>query len=82
MKKFLALSVLAALSPSVWADVNYSLAITQPEHHLGNVSVEFPQTAQAHLDVKLPAWRTGRYEILHLANGVRFLRLKTKMVKH
>ncbi|MBB1342244.1 M61 family metallopeptidase [Pseudoalteromonas sp. SR44-5] len=72
MKKFLALSVLAALSHSAWADVNYSLAVTQPEHHLGNVSVEFPQTAQAHLDVKLPAWRTGRYEILNLANGVRF----------
>ncbi|TMN73348.1 peptidase M61 [Pseudoalteromonas sp. S1727] len=76
MKKFLALSVLAAFSQSVWADVNYSLAVTQPEHHLGNVSVEFPQTAQAHLDVKLPAWRTGRYEILNLANGVRFFEAK------
>ncbi|MBE0457949.1 PDZ domain-containing protein [Pseudoalteromonas sp. KG3] len=76
MKKFLALSVFAALSQSVWADVNYSLAVTQPEHHLGDVSVEFPQTAQAHLDVKLPAWRTGRYEILNLANGVRFFEAK------
>ena len=76
MKKFLALSVFAALSQSVWADVNYSLAVTQPEHHLGNVSVEFPQTAQSHLDVKLPAWRTGRYEILNLANGVRFFEAK------
>ncbi|NMM39759.1 M61 family metallopeptidase [Pseudoalteromonas arctica] len=76
MKKFLALSVLAALSHSAWADVNYSLTVTQPEHHLGNVSVEFPQTAQAHLDVKLPAWRTGRYEILNLANGVRFFEAK------
>ncbi|WP_405629532.1 M61 family metallopeptidase [Pseudoalteromonas sp. Ld20] len=76
MKRFLALSVLAALSQSAFADVNYSLEITQPEHHLGNVSVAFPQTAQAHLDVKLPAWRTGRYEILNLANGVRFFQAK------
>lgn len=76
MKKFLAMSILAACSSSAFADVNYSLSITQPEHHLGNVSVEFPQTAQAHLDIKLPAWRTGRYEILNLANGVRFFEAK------
>jgi len=76
MKKFLALSVAAALSHSAMADVNYSLSITEPAHHLGNVSVEFPQTAQAHLDVKLPAWRTGRYEILNLANGVRYFSAK------
>ncbi|MDN3379908.1 MULTISPECIES: PDZ domain-containing protein [unclassified Pseudoalteromonas] len=76
MKKFLALSIAAALSHSAMADVNYSLSITEPAHHLGNVSVEFPQTAQAHLDVKLPAWRTGRYEILNLANGVRYFSAK------
>ncbi|MGO2169481.1 M61 family metallopeptidase [Pseudoalteromonas sp.] len=76
MKKLLALSVLAAFSSSVFADVNYSLSVSQPEHHLGDVNVEFPETAQAHLDVKLPAWRTGRYEILNLANGVRYFAAK------
>lgn len=72
MKKLLALSILAASSAPALADVNYSLNISEPEHHLGNVSVEFPKTAQSYLDVKLPAWRTGRYEILNLANGVRY----------
>ena len=69
MKKRLVLSMLAACcaAPAL-ADVNYSLSITQPQHHLGNVSVEFPKSAQSHIDVKLPAWRTGRYEILNLAN--------------
>ena len=76
MKKLLALSILAACSTSAFADVNYALSISQPEHHLGNVSVEFPKTAQAHIDVKLPAWRTGRYEILNLANGVRYFHAK------
>ncbi|WP_405597937.1 MULTISPECIES: M61 family metallopeptidase [unclassified Pseudoalteromonas] len=76
MKKLLALSILAACSTSAFADVNYVLSISQPEHHLGNVSVEFPKTAQAHIDVKLPAWRTGRYEILNLANGVRYFHAK------
>lgn len=76
MKKLFALSLLAAFTSSVFADVNYSLSVTKPEHHLGEVSVEFPETAQAHLDVKLPAWRTGRYEILNLANGVRYFAAK------
>lgn len=73
MKKRFVLSMLAACcaAPAL-ADVNYSLSITQPQHHLGNVSVEFPKSAQSHIDVKLPAWRTGRYEILNLANGVRY----------
>ncbi|MBO7925083.1 M61 family metallopeptidase [Pseudoalteromonas sp. K222D] len=76
MKKLLALSILAACSAPTFADVNYSLNISQPQHHLGNVTVEFPKTAQAHLDIKLPAWRTGRYEILNLANGVRYFDAK------
>ena len=76
MKKLSVISLLAALSSTAFAEVNYSLSVTQPEHHLGNVSVAFPQTAQAHLDIKLPAWRTGRYEILNLANGVRYFAAK------
>ncbi|MBB1379493.1 M61 family metallopeptidase [Pseudoalteromonas sp. SR43-2] len=76
MKKLLALSILAACSAPVFADVNYSLEISQPQHHLGDVSVEFPKTAQAHLDIKLPAWRTGRYEMLNLANGIRYFKAK------
>ncbi len=60
------------VSLSVFADVEYKLTIEQPEHHLGNVSVSFPKSAQAHLDIKLPDWRTGRYEVLNLANGIRY----------
>ncbi|BBN83313.1 peptidase M61 [Pseudoalteromonas sp. A25] len=55
-----------------FAQVEYKLTIDQGEHHLGNVTVEFPKSAQAHLDIKLPDWRTGRYEVLDLANGIRY----------
>ena len=72
MKKLLALSIFAALSSPVFADVNYTLNIEKPQHHLGEVTVQFPESAQSYIDVKLPAWRTGRYEILNLANGVRY----------
>lgn len=54
-----------------FAEVAYQLKIDQGTHHLGDVSITFPKSAQSHLDIKLPDWRTGRYEILNLANGVR-----------
>ncbi|KZN46280.1 hypothetical protein N476_03900 [Pseudoalteromonas luteoviolacea H33] len=54
------------------ANVEYTLSITEPEHHLGQVEVSFPKTAQSYIDVQLPDWRTGRYEILNMANGIRF----------
>ncbi|CAH9065186.1 hypothetical protein PSECIP111854_03624 [Pseudoalteromonas sp. CIP111854] len=63
---------LSLLSLSALAEVEYKLVIEQSEHHLGNVSVIFPKSAQAHLDIKLPDWRTGRYEVLNLANGIRY----------
>ena len=72
----LASFLLLLSSGTVFADVNYKLEINQPEHHLSNVAVQFPKTAQSYLDVKLPSWRTGRYEELNLANGVRFFEAK------
>lgn len=66
------LIALAALPFMSFADVEYQLSIEQPEHHLGNVTVTFPKLAQSHIDVQLPDWRTGRYEILNLSNGIRF----------
>ncbi|TMO84605.1 M61 family metallopeptidase [Pseudoalteromonas spongiae] len=55
---------------SVFAKVDYQLTIAQGEHHLGNVSAEFPSGSEQ-LIVKLPSWRTGRYELLDMANGIR-----------
>lgn len=78
MKQFLFFFLAVILALPVSAAVNYTLSIIEPEHHLGHVSAQFPQTAQAHLDVKLPAWRTGRYELLNLANGVRYFTAKNK----
>ncbi|ESP94400.1 MULTISPECIES: M61 family metallopeptidase [Pseudoalteromonas] len=72
MKKNLSLISLALLSQFTFADVEYKLSITQPQHHLGNVEITFPKSAQSYVDIQLPDWRTGRYEILDMANGIRF----------
>ena len=62
------------LSPQARAGsevVHYRLDLTEPTHQLGQVEVSFPDVQGAYFDVKLPAWRTGKYKILNLASGVR-----------
>lgn len=53
------------------ADVDYHIDINQPTHHLAQVSVSFPQSDSDVLTVNLPVWRTGRYQVLPVADGVR-----------
>jgi len=69
-KSLLAVGVM--LAPSVvLANTDYKIDLTQPEHHKGEVSITFPASEEKFLDIKMPAWRTGYYRILNLANGVR-----------
>lgn len=77
MKKSL-IALACAATFSVYADVDYRISITQPQHHLAEVEVQFPKSSQSSIDVQLPDWRTGRYEILDLANGVRFFDAKSQ----
>ncbi len=53
--------------------VKYGLKISNAAQHLAEVSAEFPATAEAGFVVQLPIWRTGRYQVLPLANGIRQL---------
>ena len=66
---FAALLLAGVAVPAV-ADVGYAIDLRQPDHHSGVVSIAFPAADGATLDVKMPAWRTGRYNILNLASGV------------
>lgn len=70
MKKTL-LSLLVGASFFSQADVEYKIDFVEPEHHFADVSVRFPANNSQYMDVKLPAWRTGKYKILDLANGIR-----------
>lgn len=69
--KYLFAAVLLALTWQAQARVDYAIDLTSPEHHLAQVAIQFPETAGPYLDIKMAAWRTGRYEILDLASGVR-----------
>ncbi|MCT8857871.1 PDZ domain-containing protein [Shewanella xiamenensis] len=70
----LALSVLG--SANVFADVDYKIDLSQPQHHLAQVSVTFPEAKAGELTVNLPVWRTGKYQVLPLSDGVRLFTAK------
>lgn len=57
--------------------VQYTLRISNAAQHAADVSARFPASANADPIVQLPNWRTGRYEILPLANGLRAVTAKT-----
>jgi predicted metalloprotease with PDZ domain len=57
--------------------VNYQLRISNAAQHTAEVRASFPGSAKSNPIVQLPNWRTGRYEILPLANGLRHVAAKT-----
>ncbi|MCO7223900.1 M61 family metallopeptidase [Pleionea sp. CnH1-48] len=75
---YIALSFLCCIAYADKPQVHYTITMTQPEHHLAEVKVSFPAYEGDYLDVMLPAWRTGRYEILDLANGIRHFKATSK----
>ncbi len=53
------------------ANVIVNIDINEPEHHLAKVTMSFEKSKRKKVNFNLPTWRTGRYEILNLANGIR-----------
>ena len=51
--------------------VQYQLTITNATQHLAEVKAHFPASEKSEVLVQLPNWRTGKYQILPLANGLR-----------
>jgi predicted metalloprotease with PDZ domain len=55
----------------VKANVHVTINVDNPEHHLATVTLKFDADKENETLFYLPTWRTGRYEILNLANGIR-----------
>ncbi|MDP2560926.1 M61 family metallopeptidase [Psychrobium sp. 1_MG-2023] len=71
MNKKISLLALLFASSQAYATVDYHVDLSTPEHHLGKVSMTLPASGEGSSTVMMPAWRTGKYKILDLANGVR-----------
>lgn len=51
--------------------VKYSLSFNQPQHRFIDVIVRIPAEKRKSVEVQLPAWRPGRYELGNFAKNVR-----------
>lgn len=57
---------------AVMADdtVKYNFSVTNAAQHLGRVEMVLPATEAQQVTVKLPVWRSGRYEVLNLSKNI------------
>ncbi|RJY17568.1 M61 family peptidase [Parashewanella spongiae] len=69
--RFAWLTASTLISASSFAQVEYHIDLTQPDHHLAQVEVQFPKTASDKLTINLPVWRTGKYQVQPISDGVR-----------
>ena len=70
------LSFFLLLSTFVQAKTTVDIDLKQPEHHTAQVTITVETSDNALVDFQLPAWRTGRYQIINLANGIRMFTAK------
>ncbi|MBE7215068.1 PDZ domain-containing protein [Shewanella benthica] len=68
----LILTLSAFFSSSIFAEVSYRIDLTDSVHHLAKIEVDFPESATTELKINLPVWRTGKYQVLPLADGIRY----------
>ena len=71
IKLIIAISLFFAQLLSAHAGVKVNINIENPEHHLAVVILKFDRADTQQVNYSLPTWRTGRYETLNLANGIR-----------
>lgn len=55
----------------IQANVLVDIAIESPQHHYAQIKIDFDKFSTEKASFHLPAWRTGRYEIINIANGIR-----------
>lgn len=50
--------------------IEYNLTVTDAKHHLAQVDITFPEVSTKVINLKLPVWRSGRYQILNLSKHI------------
>lgn len=50
---------------------DYTLTVTDANHHLADVEIIFKEVKTKSFSVKLPVWRSGKYQILDLPSNIR-----------
>jgi predicted metalloprotease with PDZ domain len=72
-------SILLMSSSALFAasdKIRYQIDINNPAHHMADITMLMPNISEGKVDLMLPKWRTGKYTILPLANGIQNLQAK------
>lgn len=67
----LAMAAMPAAARGPGPGVEYVVDLKATRAQLVNIEMHVPEWDSEHLDVHMPVWRPGRYEVLDLAGGVR-----------
>jgi predicted metalloprotease with PDZ domain len=53
--------------------MHYHISVTEPASHFLNITYTIPDITTAQIEIQLPAWRPGRYEIQNFAKNIQFI---------
>ncbi|GAA4901211.1 PDZ domain-containing protein [Ferrimonas pelagia] len=62
---------MAIVLTPVQAGVRYDIVLEHPQRQWLEVSMHLPTSESSELILQLPNWRTGRYQLLPMADGIR-----------
>ncbi|SHH35588.1 M61 family metallopeptidase [Ferrimonas marina] len=71
LRELLAIFWLFVSTSVAAATTQYHIDLSEPGHHIAQVEMVLPQIEPGPLQLALPNWRTGRYQILPMADGIR-----------
>ena len=80
IKSLICITLIYSVSTLSQAKINYEIDIVDPNHHLAEITIQLPAGDEEY-QVTMSAWRTGKYQLLNLANGVRDFRAYDKKNK-
>jgi predicted metalloprotease with PDZ domain len=53
--------------------MHYNIYVSDPASHLINITYTIPEIDADFIEIQLPAWRPGRYEIQNFAKNIQFI---------
>lgn len=53
--------------------MHYNISVTDPELRLLSLTYTIPDIDSSYIEIQLPAWRPGRYEIQNFAKNIQFI---------
>ncbi|QRR02518.1 M61 family metallopeptidase [Dyadobacter sandarakinus] len=57
--------------------MHYNITVPDPQSHLLNLTYTIPDINAEQIEIQLPAWRPGRYEIQNFAKNIQYMEART-----